>query len=114
MPGFIDSWFSSLPPSSIRRGVFVSFLCYLVGSGCDWRGERALWSAANRIDILRIHTNAFLVAADLLEANDAIDLGIDRVILADANVVADPELGAALANHDSSRSHVFSVVSLHA
>ena len=52
--------------------------------------------------------------ADLLEADDAIDLGIDRVILANANIVANPKLGSALPDNNCAGANQLAIVSLDA
>src|SRR5215207_9396331 len=62
------------------------------------------FATADRVDVGRVDADTTLGSADWFEAHDAIDLGIDGVVLADADVLTDPELGSALANHDRSRT----------
>jgi hypothetical protein len=93
--------------------MFVWFLSRLVGGGCNSLGQDALVRATNWVNILGIDADALLVSADLFETNHAVDLGVNGVILADANVVADPELGATLADHNSARPDELTVVPLY-
>ena len=65
-------------------------------------------------DVNRVDRNAALVTANWLEFHDAINLGVDGVILAYANVIADPELRTSLANNDCAREHILSIAALHA
>ncbi len=72
----------------------------LVGNDGDrlHRGRRnrlRCWHQGDRVD-----ANPALLAADRLELHVAVDFGVDRVVLTDADVVADVKLGAALADDD--------------
>ncbi len=51
-------------------------------------------------------------AASLLEAHQSVLEGVDRVVLAESNVVAGLEARAALANDDRPRGHCLSTVAL--
>src|SRR5687768_2998927 len=69
-------------------------------------------SAADRVDVGWVDADTALLAVDRLEADDAVDLGVDRVILADPGVIADPELCAALADDDGPGAHELAVGAL--
>src|SRR3954454_958405 len=58
------------------------------------------FATAHRVDIGWVDADTPLGAGNRFEAHDAIDLGVDGVVLADANVLTNPELRSALANHD--------------
>src|SRR5215203_5999390 len=80
------------------------------------RGEglQQLLGAADWVDIRRVDTDPALVAADRLKSDNTLDHGVDRVVLADADVAADPELGATLADDDRAGIDVRTVGALHA
>src|SRR6476659_6267716 len=114
MPAFIGFLILLAPSVQYSEGHLFWFLCCLVCSGCDRsRRGRALRRSTNRIDVFGVDTNAFLLAADLLEADDTVDLGVDRMVLANTDIVADPEFGAALANYDGAGANELAVISLH-
>src|SRR4029450_9844876 len=66
-------------------------------------------ATADRVNIRWIDANTPLGTANRFEAHHAVDLGVDRVVLADANVLADPELRSALPNHDRSRANELAI-----
>ena len=58
------------------------------------------FATAHRVDIRWVDADTPLGAGNRLEAHHAIDLGVDRVVLTYANILTNPELRSALANHD--------------
>src|SRR5918995_1602608 len=84
----------------------------LVGSGGSTLGRQQLLCATDRVDLRWVDADSAFLARNRLKPHNAIDLGVDRVVLADADVVADPELGAALTNDDCAGVDVLTVVSL--
>ncbi len=71
-------------------------------------------AATNRVDVRRIDADAALGAADGLKAHDAVDLGVDLVVLPKKKNNTNPELGPALPNHDRPRPNELSVGTLDA
>src|SRR5215211_9221010 len=67
------------------------------------------FAPADRVDIGWVDADAPLGAGHRLEAHHAIDLGVDRVVLADAHVLTNPELRSALANHDRSGTNELAI-----
>ncbi len=74
----------------------------------------ALGTAAGWINIFGVNGDAALLTADPLEANYSVDLRVNRVVFADAHIVAYPELGSSLPDHNCAGPHQLAIVSLHA
>src|SRR5215216_3812387 len=66
-------------------------------------------ATADRVDIRWVDADAPLGTGNRLEPHHAVDLGIDRVVLTDADILTDPELRSALANDDRSRANELAV-----
>src|SRR5215210_677999 len=67
------------------------------------------FATADRVDIRWVDADAPLGPGNWLEPHYAVDLGVDRVVLTDADVLTNPELRSALANNDRSRANELTV-----
>src|SRR5215203_1766153 len=85
------------------------------------RGTRALVGGDNSVvdrsrghgsRVERVDAHLLAIPADRFKFDQAVDQRIQRVVAADADVVARMELGATLANDDAARANGVAVVEL--
>src|SRR5689334_19175560 len=94
---------------------FIAVNLSVRGDGGRWfLGSEETRAATDRVNLGRVNADSALAPANRFEADHTVDLGVDRVILANPNVVANPELGAALAHHNGARADVLAIGALHA
>src|SRR5690606_20001911 len=64
-------------------------------------------------DLLGVDAHTLALLAVALEAHIAVDLGEERVVLAESYIHARMELGPPLANEDAACAHLFTGMTLH-
>src|SRR5262245_60315230 len=101
-----------LPPFPAWTSMFASSMNFMRETKKPYRVDRAFLGGS--LLLSRHHADRLLVGRALeVELDLAADLGVERVVLADADVVAGMDARAALADDDAARRHQLTAVALH-